>query len=190
MSELEQETIPLLEPMLHGQTRILDRDRQAVLARWAVKTVTMLEFLDPHERAIQEDDARWLYEHREPPPRTIIWIASYRGNAYNAFYRHDVMQPGQAAERTDRTRRPSRKQAQPIPPPVSYGTNFGVRHVAFQVFGTTQPNHRFGHIGLAAAAFEQLWPIRRVFTWPPAQALNDDSLQRVLQMFATAETRI
>jgi hypothetical protein len=93
MSDLEQEVRPLLEPMLHGETRILDGERQGLLARWAFKTTVMLEFTHPQERAIQPADTSWLYEQREPPQNAMIWIASYRGVARNSFYRHDVMQP-------------------------------------------------------------------------------------------------
>jgi hypothetical protein len=186
MSELEQETRPLLEPMLHGETRILDADRQTLLARWAFKTMTMLEFVYPQERAIQQTDTSWLYEHREPPASAIIWVASYRGTDHNSFYRHDVMQP---RRQTSPGAQILREHDALLPPPVAYGVNFGVQHVAFQVFGTTEPDHRFGHAGFASAAFEQIWPPRFAFTWPPAAALDDRSLPRVLQIFATAGTR-
>lgn len=124
-----------MEPMLHGQSRILDRDRQKLLALWAFKKATMLEFVYPQERAIQLSDAAWVYEHREPPPRAIVWIASYRGTARNSFYRHDVMQPQGTGPLADQV---EREHDALTPPPVAYGANFGVRHVAFQVFGTTQ----------------------------------------------------
>jgi hypothetical protein len=186
MSQLEGEVKPLLEPMLHGQTRILDQDRQALLATWAFKTTAMLEFTHPQERAIQSAETDWLYHHREPPQeRTIIWIASYRGVERNSFYRHDVMRPGgvEPAEQTPR------QNDAPLDPPVAYGVNFGVRHVAFQVFGTTEPNHVFRHVGFAAAAFEQIWPVRAAFTWPPTTQLDDRSLAPVLEMFPTAGVR-
>ena len=185
MSELEQEVRPLMEPMLHGQSRILDRDRQKLLALWAFKTATMLEFVYPQERAIQLSDAAWVYEHREPPPRAIVWIASYRGTARNSFYRHDVMQPGTGAL-ADQV---EREHDAPIPPPVAYGANFGVRHVAFQVFGTTQDNHSFGHRRWVAAAFAKIWPPQAAITWPPLTALDDRTLPQVLELFATADMK-
>jgi hypothetical protein len=192
MSDLEQEVRPLLEPMLHGETRILDGERQVLLARWAFKTTVMLEFTHPQERAIQPADTSWLYEQREPPQNAMIWIASYRGVARNSFYRHDVMQPLTPRPESGAPLPPDRvvrEHDAPLEPPVAYGVNFGVRHVAFQLFGTTRPNHKFGHVGLAAAVFEQLWPLRPAFTWPPAAALDDRSLLRVLEIFAKAGVR-
>jgi hypothetical protein len=187
MSALEVEVRPLLEPMLHGQTRILDRDRQALLALWAFKTATMLEFVYPQERAIQQSETAWVYEHGEPPPKAMIWLSSYRGTEANSFYRHDVMRPhGRSRTTEDEV---EREHDAPLQPPVAYGCNFGVRYVAFQVFGTTEENHRFGHRGLAAAAFEPIWPTRTAFTWPPATQLDDRALSRVLEIFATADVK-
>jgi hypothetical protein len=178
MSELEKATRPLLEPMLHGDVRILDQERQAQLAAWAFKTTAMLEFTYPQERAIQAADLEWLFEHQEPPASVRIWIASYRGVERNVFYRHDVMQLGRPAEDTVGMRHDA-----PLPPPVAYGVTFGVRHVAFQLFGTTRPSLRVHHEGIAAQAFEQIWPTRTAFTWPPDIAIGDDDLPHVLQMF-------
>lgn len=186
MSQLEDAVSPLLGPMLHGNTKILDRERQALLAQWVFKTTAMLDFTYPQERAIQDADLRWLYEHRAPPPNVLIWVASYRGAERNSFYRHDVMHPlPPGAPRNI----PEREHDAPLPPPVSYGVNLGVRHVAFQVFGTTDPHHRLAHAGQALQWFEPLWPVRDAFTWPPAAQLDDQSLPLVLQMFADAPTR-
>ena len=186
MSDLEQEVRPLLEPMLHGETRILDGDRQALLALWAFKTATMFEFIYPQERAIQSLDAAWVYEHREPPPRAIVWIASYRGTATNSFYRHDVIHLPEWGVRAD----PGvREHDAPLGPPVAYGMNFGVRHVAFQVFGTTEENHLFGHRRWVAEAFDKIWPTQRAITWPAPTMLDDHTLPEVLSLFLTADRK-
>jgi hypothetical protein len=188
MSDLENQVQPLLEPMLRGQTRILVGERQALLALWAFKTATMLEFVYPQERAIQKSDASWVYEHREPPANVMIWIASYRGTERNSYSRHDVMHLHDHDARAA-AKQTGHKHDAPLRPPVAYGLNFGVRHVAFQVFGTTEPNHRFVHRGLAEAAFEPIWPVGEAFTWPPTTALDDHSLPRVLEIFSKAKTR-
>lgn len=186
MSDLEQEVRPLLEPMLHGQTRILDGNRQELLALWAFKTATMLEFVYPQERAIQPSHAAWVYKHKEPPPGTLIWIASYRGTAVNSFYRHDVMRPPGAHGLADEV---EHQHDAPIQPPVAYGANFGVRHVAFQVFGTTKEGHGFGHRRWVAEAFDKIWPTQAAITWPPATHLDDHTLPQVLELFATADMK-
>jgi len=186
MSELESEARPILEPMLHGETRILDRERQELLALWTVKTATMLEFLYPQERAIQLTDAAWIFERREPPPRSMVWIASYRGAAYNSFYRHDVIQLPEWGAPIDQV---EREHDAPVPPPVAYGVNFGVRHVAFQIFGTTEERHTFGHRRWVAEAFDRIWPVQDAITWPPVKTLDDHTLPQVLNLFATADRR-
>ena len=72
-----------------------------------------------------------------------------------------------------------REHDAPIPPPVAYGANFGVRHVTFQVFGTTQDNHSFGHRRWVAAAFDKIWPTQSAITWPSSTALDDRTLSQV-----------
>jgi len=60
----------------------LEPDRQALLAMWGVKTVLLLE---PAIRQMYPDrrpaegylassvELQWLREHREPPPRSLVW---------------------------------------------------------------------------------------------------------------------
>jgi hypothetical protein len=195
MSDLEGATKPLLEPMLKGQVRILERERQALLATWAFKTCVMLEFTYPRERAIQQSQCEWLSRHRSPPREVTVWAARYRGTSLNTFYRHDVMQLRAGADEdatevaacSARDRAPAENA--PLPPPVAYGVTFGVRHLAFQVFGTTEPEHRFRHAGITTRIFEQVWPTRAAFTWPPSAAIDDTTLPRILGMFRDAPTR-
>jgi hypothetical protein len=190
MSELEQSVRPLLEPMLHDQLRILDHERQTLVATWVFKTSVMLEFTHPQERAIQSEASKSLYQHGQPPRNVTIWIASYRGLSLNAFYRHDVIQPrrtrliDETVEDASATSEPGeRERDEPLPAPIAYGITLGVRHVAFQLFGTTEPSLRIAHGGLAAKAFERIWPPRSPFTWPPPVGIDDDALSEVLDMF-------
>jgi hypothetical protein len=190
MSDLEQRAQPLIEPMLHGETKILDRARQELLATWAFKTTAMLEFTHPQERAIQHEANEWLFRDHQPPPSVTIWIASYRGVNYNAFYRHDVIQParsrviGGVDEIQDD--REERERDAPLPPPVAYGVTLGVRHLAFQLFGTTRPTLRIAHGGIAQHAFKRIWPFQAAFTWPPDVPIDDDDLPAVFEMFRNA----
>jgi hypothetical protein len=76
MSRLECEAKPIIESILDERLNAIDASTQLTLAVWAVKTVMVLEALDP--------DRQWFYtaEEREQmrlscsiPHRTSVWIA-------------------------------------------------------------------------------------------------------------------
>lgn len=83
MSNLERETIPILEPMIlfedFRRTIGLSPRDQAILARWAYKTTLVLDFAFP-------DQPTWIptswyadfYRRRWPPNRgVVIWVTTY-----------------------------------------------------------------------------------------------------------------
>ena len=92
---LEQLVKPILKPMaVQGQPTTLDLPAQRLLATWAVKTVYLLELAIrqryPSARPVggyqpSTSEIGWLLaqlEQRpaklvEPPPRSMVWLASY-----------------------------------------------------------------------------------------------------------------
>src|SRR5262249_30663678 len=87
LSRLESAVQPFLEPMtLRHQRTELDRNAQADLATWAVKTVLLLELAVrqrwPGFRSIDGyaptgPELAWLYAERRPAPRSLVWLTCW-----------------------------------------------------------------------------------------------------------------
>lgn len=81
MSDLEQQIRPILEPLILGdRSRPLSSADQALLGLWSLKTAMMLEYLHPPDiRAIPPSHYEYLYQRRQPPSNSRIWLVPYAG---------------------------------------------------------------------------------------------------------------
>lgn len=177
LSRLEREVRPFLAPMaVSAKPTALDRCRQEVLATWAVKTVLLLEMafrqMYPDRRPIEgyvasSRELRWLRENRQPPPRSLVWLACWD------------------CEQTV----PVRYAPSEAPLPTGDGslvaghfTTFALGYVALQVFtvnfgAADQYQARAWNAEVPpslAQALIPVWPSRGEAPWPPqAFARND-----------------
>lgn len=77
MSRLENRAQPFLQPLLAGQSGVLDQAGQTVIATWAVKTAMVLEGMDPAEkRAYSQFQRERLRLRAAIPWRTSVWLAA------------------------------------------------------------------------------------------------------------------
>lgn len=78
LSQLEELTKPVLEPLLHGADVELGRDMQRALAAWAVKTIAMLEHGQgaPWPALMPAAEVSYVVEHGEPSENVLVLLAS------------------------------------------------------------------------------------------------------------------
>lgn len=84
LSKLENATKPVIAPLLHGESRRLPVEDQALLAAWTCKTalVSLLVSSNPAAPGAPDDEYSALYRQKdrmEPLPFSRYWIGSYDG---------------------------------------------------------------------------------------------------------------
>lgn len=77
LSVLENDTRPILEPMLFADRAALNPDEQRILATWAFKTALMLDLAGDQQIAVGFH--REFAIARQPPRDALVWIGGYMG---------------------------------------------------------------------------------------------------------------
>lgn len=181
MSQLEDNIIPLLSPMISGRywgTRLSPSD-QYNLARWVYKTALMADF-SLKGRLLTDDVYRGFYKHRMPADQCVIWTAAYGGDsAAINLHRSTGALTGLMDHRFENL-----KFALPRAPYYSY--TFNLHRVVFQVLiykGDYVPSHDDG-----GQAYLRIWPVNfDVVSWPPdGVAISHESLE----VFANRRNRL
>jgi hypothetical protein len=84
MSTLENESKPILNPLLHDVPAPLAAAEQAIVARWAMKTAMVFEAIAPgpfgNERFYTRDECEQLRVASGLPARTAVWLGRFSGN--------------------------------------------------------------------------------------------------------------
>jgi hypothetical protein len=158
MSKLEQDTIPVLRPLLRDLSYPLSSEEQILLASWAMKTGMVLDSIYKHERFYQRNECQNVRENRAIPNGTIIWIGRYFGN-------------GKHAGLSDFSSDPSPH------PKVGNGCvlTFIFGHVVFQILSArvgSDYKERWFKVASRPGRWDelltQIWPNNnRQFIWPP-----------------------
>lgn len=87
MGELEEEVKPILEPMLHGRSALIDDEAKSVLSRWAMKTVLAFQAAEAQQTTFaRPQDNKVFRETGVVLPNTEIWLGSLRRGG-EVFYR-------------------------------------------------------------------------------------------------------
>jgi len=71
MSQLEQEVIPVLRPLLFDLSLPLSSEQQQLLAIWAMKTGMVLDSIYRHARFYLRDECKNLRDNRVLPSGTF-----------------------------------------------------------------------------------------------------------------------
>jgi hypothetical protein len=95
LSRLEEDTKSVLSPMMLNPEKVtLDIRAQRVLATWAFKTVSLLEYavrqrLDRWRTAsgypASPPELAWLSSHQEPAPRSRVWLGAFNAEHSKIF---------------------------------------------------------------------------------------------------------
>jgi hypothetical protein len=84
MSRLEQDTIPVLKPLLADLSIRLSSEEQILLATWALKTGMVLDSIYKLNRFFHRDECAGIREARTILAGTVIWIGRFYGNGLHA----------------------------------------------------------------------------------------------------------
>ena len=157
MSQLQQETKPILLPFLRGEWNELETETRVVLASWVTMFVMVIEFRDHDTIAASEGERSLFRSSRAPLNNWQVWIGHYDGKAGNSEFFHRGIGIGpNLNEIQNSVGIPNRCNTQ--------FTIFAVGKVVFFCFSSTSVKVNAAEFGKVAnfANTEGLTPI-----WPP-----------------------
>jgi hypothetical protein len=172
MSEIESAAIPVMAPLLQGQSLVLTPPAQETLAIWTTLKTIIGESHDPANASIPIESIKRFYKSRDYPDNLKIWIGHYNGSTWanGARYAH------YAVYLTD----------EPIAPPSSdelvrnntrfYQTStFVMGKLYIHAFSATRLIGRGpGYSFTKRAPLRQIYPLTRdSFSWPIFPSLDD-----------------
>jgi hypothetical protein len=177
MADLEAAARRLLEPMLRGEVVELDDSDQLVVARWVVKTVTMLD--QASSKHIAPVHRESLMAGGNPRTGTLVWLGRYVGrfSASNHGLRMDLV--GAETGRKGK----------------GYSAFLTVAQFAAMVIATDFDEQ------IAATTEVRVSPettgyllqirpgSREVVRWPPPSTVTDDNLQGFREAFVPLDQR-
>lgn len=177
MSQLEDEAIPVLTPLIAPKRAPIDlaHASQVTLARWAFKTALMADFLTVGPRLFAPSVYSDFFLNRLPPDRCFIWIAGHVAVAP----RPRIMLLPQHGEFGLRWR----LSGLPFDRKVDVAVvTICILTVVFQVLihdGDVFPSGAFGHV----EGIRLIWPANdATILWPPDMKLLSE---RALFAFAS-----
>jgi hypothetical protein len=159
---------PILLPMILGQETRLSTAHQATLALWVAKTAMVFDRSYPPDRQfIPSEQLRFVRQHNQPPPETVIWLAAY--GLKNRIASHVSFRLPRLGSNVPGSRGV---------PPNGHGTTISVGHFVAQMLNDPGSEHRTFEVLRQSRDFVvQIWPTRQArLTWPPRYALDDDGL--------------
>jgi len=176
MSALEGTVKPFMAEMVFpGVKTILDVERQGALARWAVKTAMVFEFVGKAPVPYFTPEERFGFKTlAQIPENTWIWIGRY-----------DATQPAHSLQH----RIGQRRQDGTVTP--AYSFTFTADFLALQVFsfrGAPPSDSRMPvNPGPWKQALLRIWPTSAVdVSWPPDLEIDHDHLGEFDSRFITA----
>lgn len=170
MAELESEVSRFFKPMIRGERTALTPDEQALLARWAVKTVLMIEYtMGKRWQRLPRDLTSWVYAGRLneiPPPSTEVFL----GRLTPSTILIDLVYYVQFD--------PAPEAVWPPGPVhydhVAYRAVLTVGAVVIEITGTdVERAVRIPWRGQMHEALVPIWPTAGEVFWPTAVALNE-----------------
>ncbi len=179
MSDLEDETKPILTPMMFADSAAIELTvaAQQTLSTWAMKTMLMAAFLaSDHTAHVPLWFYSRFYRERKPPDNNaVIWTAAYNGpspqlsstagsvdvRATHGYNVDGILVPGETVNK------------------AAHGT-LRVLFAIFQVFVYPGYGVPMGHRS-DGQVLHRIWPKRDTSLWWPASgvAIDDESYERL-----------
>jgi len=162
--DLEDEVIPLIVPMARGRSVSLDRETQAVLARWAAKTASALIATDPELREVVPiEHRRLIRDEGRLSTEIMVGLFAWRGDPVISI-RHGAI----ASRSSDNTGR------------SAYAALLAFPGFGFFVIGFSDAVRMGELIDGERPPVHQFWPPRTsLFHWPPRVAADERILPHV-----------
>lgn len=186
MSRLETTSQPILKPMITGgpeapvagerehtvrEAVALDRDAQTIVARWALKTATMLGYATSPVHAASHDWCKEMYETQLPPAGSSVFIGYYFGNSLIKA-RHSRIRVDQPGITLDRNHFDSAT--------VAIGT------FMFQTIMPQSTDFQITDTRNESLHDRRIWPIQAdQVVWPPDASFDDNTILIFADRFKT-----
>jgi hypothetical protein len=184
LSQIQEQTKPILIPLLQGKKSALGPTTQAQLAKWCTMATMTGEFIDrdPIGQGVSLAERQMLWKKSAIPTGWRIWIARYRRNRWKGEWVHLAV-PILDAENSVGLK------AGDHAPPNTQTTTFVIGELYVHVMSSSQ------HPDLTAKwlwpAFSrlsrlliQIWPPKESFiAWPP-ESLTDRDADTIPTLFA------
>jgi len=77
MQKMDLDILPLLTPMVTGDSIALKPKDQIALATWATKIALVYESLNGNDRLVPDEIFKWFYENRLPRPDGPVQLVRY-----------------------------------------------------------------------------------------------------------------
>jgi len=78
MSPIEQGAKPILQDLIYGHSRTLDKCDKRTLATWAFLKACVFDELHPQERVVPAEHRARLFTYKRPPATGVaIWLGTY-----------------------------------------------------------------------------------------------------------------
>jgi hypothetical protein len=175
MSALEREAQPLIRPMITGNLSVaLQGPAQKLLARWAMKTALMIQYVQPQVLVPRSIYAAY-HQQRVPSQNARVWIARYDGRTHPSGYHSYLLDATGTA-----------------PDGTAYkghivGVTFHFDKLVCQIFDQDMP----GGVGfdfaqdhqIARSTMLSVWPTGLGRQWPPRNTLDAAGLDAVKRTF-------
>ena len=90
MSKLQEDTKPILTPILKGEATSLHRNAQRQLATWVTMTVMVAEFINQDQVAVSSEERQRFFDTVQPPRHWRIWIGRHQRKTH-PLWTHNSM---------------------------------------------------------------------------------------------------
>jgi hypothetical protein len=78
MSTIEANVKPIMQDLIYGRGRTLDRDDKRKIATWAFLKACVFDELHPREQVVPREHCARLFTYKKPPPTGVaIWLGTY-----------------------------------------------------------------------------------------------------------------
>jgi hypothetical protein len=172
LARLEGAVRPVLTPLILGTRRVvLTSGDQTLVARWSVKTATLLRYVRRPFDPPSNVELRWIRDHEMPPPQVGVWLGAYGGSAqaYGHLGRYDLEPPENLA-------------GPPFHAELAALT-FGRLVVLVLQFPDAERDLAIGTTHEVFSRFTvKIWPPPGFHVrWPPLLGVDDDGLSKLSQ---------
>lgn len=166
MSRLEEDSTPILDPMIAGKSVTLSLVNQLQVATWATKTAMTFEGLDPETHVTTTKEERHLLRddlHRRPPANTRVWLSAYSGSAPLQYFRVWAWRENHVQDER----------------PIAYCATFQLGALLIRVLGSPTSNYwSVQNQGTPNAIYVPCFPMGSgPVDWPPPRPLDDEGLR-------------
>jgi hypothetical protein len=192
MSRFQEQTKPILLPLITGQKIVLSQKAQQIIAGWCAMSVMTADFFYPQRQVIPQSERDWLRAHGTPPPDTWkIWITRYQRDKWPNYFARNLL-PVTGFPLASGEEYVPEFAADGTPRPNTQTTTFVVGELYVHAFSSVCPDliTKFGIGAPLSERICQIWPVREHFIAWPIEPISDRIADNLAGAIADAIDRV